>query len=130
PNTSSPGRNRVALLPTDSTIPAMSVPGIGSLGLKTPAPINRRTYGRPLTTCQTSGWTEAARTRTRTSSSPTVDFPELQVIRRSILLLDNRLHCRSRPSNGAALSGNAGRHRRERPSGMGEHEADVAEPRK
>lgn len=34
-----PGRNCVTFLPTDSTIPAMSVPGIGFLGLENPAPI-------------------------------------------------------------------------------------------
>ncbi len=71
PNTGSPRRNRVTLLPTDSTIPATSVPGIGFLGLASPAPMRRRTYGCPVTTCHTSGWSEAALTRTRTSASPT-----------------------------------------------------------
>lgn len=45
--------------------------GIWCFGLSRPAPIKRRTKGRPPTTCQTSGCSEAARTRTRTSSSPT-----------------------------------------------------------
>src|SRR5215211_4253049 len=56
-------------MPTDSTRPATSVPGMRFFGLSRPAPMRRRTYGRPLTTCQTSGWTEAAWTRTSTSSS-------------------------------------------------------------
>src|SRR5262245_45943587 len=54
PNTGSPGRNRVTFLPTHSTIPAMSVPGIGFFGLTNPDPIRRSTQCRDASTCQTS----------------------------------------------------------------------------
>jgi hypothetical protein len=37
PNTSSPGWNRVTLLPTASTRPATSMPRTGSLGLRSPS---------------------------------------------------------------------------------------------
>jgi hypothetical protein len=47
PNTSSPGLNFVTLFPTDSTTPAKSTPSNGSLGLPTPEPIRRMTYGLP-----------------------------------------------------------------------------------
>ena len=68
-NTSSPARKRVTAAPTDSTIPATSVPGTRSFGRRMPEPIRRSAHGRPATTCQTSGCTEAARTRISTSSS-------------------------------------------------------------
>ena len=71
PNTSSPAWNRVTARPTDSTRPAMSMPGTRCLGRRTPLPISRSTCGRPRTVCQTSGCTDAACTRTSSSSSAT-----------------------------------------------------------
>ena len=69
PKTSSPAPNSRTRAPTASTTPARSVPGTGSFGRSSPAPIRRRTYGRPVTMCHTSAWTDAARTRTSTSPS-------------------------------------------------------------
>ena len=43
PKTSSPGRNRVTFVPSDSTVPARSVPGTGCFGARNPEPIARRT---------------------------------------------------------------------------------------
>ena len=71
PKTSSPTRNRETRTPTASTTPAMSIPGTGCLGRRRPPPMIRSTYGTPSTVCQTSAWTDAARTRTSTSSSRT-----------------------------------------------------------
>ncbi len=69
PKTSSPALNRMTFLPADSTIPERSVPGIRCVGLLMPFPMNRKTNGYPTITCHTSGCIDAARTRTRTSSS-------------------------------------------------------------
>jgi len=58
----------VTFLPTASTWPARSTPSRVTLGLRSPAP-RRRMYGVPLTKCQSSGLTEAARTLIKTSLS-------------------------------------------------------------
>src|SRR5665811_2366367 len=68
PKTSSPGRNRVTLVPTASTCPATSVPRTAFFGLRSPY-TGRATYGRPLMIAQSAGLTPAARTRTNTWSS-------------------------------------------------------------
>jgi hypothetical protein len=68
PNTSSPGRKRVTLPPTASTTPAESVPSL-VFGVRSPI-CGRATYGDPVMAYQSAGFTDAARTLTRTSSSP------------------------------------------------------------
>src|SRR5215467_8933082 len=71
PNTSSPGRSPVTLLPTASTDPAQSAPSLLARALGRDNPARARTrYGVPPMKCQSSGLTDAARTRTSTSSSP------------------------------------------------------------
>ena len=62
PKTSSLGWNRVTTRPTDSTTPATSVPGTRIVGRRTPDPMRRSAAGWPVTTCHTSGCTDAART--------------------------------------------------------------------
>ena len=71
PHTSSPGRKRVTFAPTASTTPAASVPRIGFVGARIPFPMIRTMNGLARMMCQSCGLTEAARTRTSTSSSPT-----------------------------------------------------------
>jgi hypothetical protein len=76
PNTSPPGWNPVTFLPTASTDPAMSAPSWRALARGRDSPERIRTrYGAPLMKCQSSGFTDAAFTRTSTSSSPTVGMP-------------------------------------------------------
>src|SRR5918994_5453411 len=70
PNTSSPGWRSVTYLPTASTTPAMSVPRTGAAGRQSPD-FSRVTYGTPATVTQSGVFTLLARTRIRTSSSPT-----------------------------------------------------------
>src|SRR5690349_5185556 len=70
PNTRSPGLNRVTAAPTASTTPAMLPPGIGSLGLVSPA--NSRTMaGSAERNAVSAGVTVDAICRTSTSRSPT-----------------------------------------------------------
>ena len=68
PNTSSPGRNSVTSLPVDSTTPARSAPRIGSAGLRMSFEmiVSR---SPPWTVCQSSAFTDAARTLTSTRPS-------------------------------------------------------------
>src|SRR5687767_9599468 len=73
PNTSSPGRSRCTSLPTASTVPATSVPGTGFFGFRRPVAI-RMTNGEPVMRIQSPTWTDAAWTRTSTSSSPIWGF--------------------------------------------------------
>src|SRR5918993_738085 len=68
PNTSSPGSKRVTFPPTASTTPARSRPSL-DLGLRSPI-CGRATQGVPVMAYQSAGFTEAAWTRTSTSSSP------------------------------------------------------------
>ena len=68
PKTSSPGRSRSTPVPTASTVPAISVPGMGCFGLRRPV-AKRMTNGEPDTRIQSPRWTDAAWTRTRTSPS-------------------------------------------------------------
>jgi hypothetical protein len=68
PNTASPGRRSVTVLPTASTVPAKSAPGTGCLGPRSPAAV-RAMYGRPVTAYHSAGFTDDARTRTSTPSS-------------------------------------------------------------
>ena len=70
PKTSSPGRNSVTFVPTASTVPAKSTPDLSLFGLRSPIWM-RATYGVPVRSYQSAGFTEAARTRTSTSSSVT-----------------------------------------------------------
>ncbi len=70
PNTSSPGRRSVTFVPTASTTPATSVPRTGVRGPRSPD-LSRRMYGTPVTVIQSGVFTLVARTRIRTSSSPT-----------------------------------------------------------
>ena len=56
-------------LPTASTVPAMSVPGTGFFGFRSPVAM-RMTNGEPVIRIQSPTWMDAAWTRTRTSSSP------------------------------------------------------------
>ena len=46
--------------------PLQRVPGTGCRGRRRPEPISRSTYGRPASTCHTSGCSDAACTRTST----------------------------------------------------------------
>ena len=71
PNTSSPGRSRVTPAPTAATRPATSCPATRSFGRRSPKPISRTRYGRPVMRCQTPGSRPAAWTSTSTSRSPT-----------------------------------------------------------
>src|ERR671912_2198901 len=68
PNTSSPGFRRATFPPTASTTPARSRPSL-VLGLRSPI-CGRARYGVPVMAYQSAGFTEAAWTRTSTSSSP------------------------------------------------------------
>src|ERR1035438_9199058 len=68
PNTSSLGLNWVTFLPTASTWPATSTPSRVTFGLRRPV-IMRTKYGVPLIKCQSSGLTEAARTRSEEHTS-------------------------------------------------------------
>ena len=69
PKTSSPGLKRATSLPTASTVPAMSVPGMGCFGR--PSPVAMRTRkGRPCMISRSPMWMDAARTRTSTSPAP------------------------------------------------------------
>jgi hypothetical protein len=70
PNTSSPGPRSATFLPTASTTPATSVPRTRVRGRRSPD-LNRRMYGTPVTVIQSGVFTLVARTRIRTSSSPT-----------------------------------------------------------
>src|ERR1700737_208177 len=68
PNTSSPGLNSVTLFPTDSTVPAKSVPSTTGFALK--PPLSRRAvYATRDSGKKSTGLTEAAWTRTSTPSS-------------------------------------------------------------
>src|SRR5918993_2421480 len=68
PNTSSPGSRRVTFPPTASTTPARSRPSL-DLGLRSPI-CGRAIQGVPVMAYQSAGFTDAAWTRTSTSSSP------------------------------------------------------------
>ena len=70
PKTSSPGWRSVTLRPTSSTTPATSVPRIRERGPRRPD-WTRSTYGMPATVIQSGVFTQVARTRTSTPSSPT-----------------------------------------------------------
>src|ERR687891_1969364 len=70
PNTASSGWRSVTFLPTASTTPATSVPRTGVRGPRSPSR-SRRTKGTPVTVIQSGVLTLVARTRIRTSSSPT-----------------------------------------------------------
>jgi hypothetical protein len=70
PNTSSPGSRSATFLPTASTTPATSVPRTGVEGRRSPD-FSRRRYGTLVTVIQSGVFTLVARTRIRTSSSPT-----------------------------------------------------------
>ena len=70
PNTSSPGCRSVTFPPVASTTPATSLPRTGVFGPRSPER-RRRMYGTPATVIQSGVFTLVARTRTRTSSSPT-----------------------------------------------------------
>ena len=75
PNASSPGANRVTDLPTDSTVPANSIPPIRIfVGRSKPAK-NRTTNGSAFLILQSAAETVDARTRTRTSLSLGVGLP-------------------------------------------------------
>ena len=65
PRTASPGWKRLTSAPTASTMPAMSVPGMGTLGRRSPY-IGRKSLGTPRMTWQSPMCTEAAWTRTST----------------------------------------------------------------
>ena len=71
PITSSPGRNSVTAEPTVSTVPATSQPRTRIFGRRKPS-AGRAMYGLPVMMCHTSGPAPAARTRTSTSSFPTI----------------------------------------------------------
>ena len=68
PKTMSPGWNCVTPLPSASTCPATSTPRRGHLGLRNPVAM-RTSCGVPRMKCQSSGFTDAARTRSNTSPS-------------------------------------------------------------
>ena len=68
PKTSAPGWNRSTALPVASMVPAKSVPTRWPFGRRRPSCVRTR-YGVPVSACQSTGFTEAARTRTSTSSS-------------------------------------------------------------
>ena len=70
PITSSPGRRSVTFAPTASTRPATSLPRTAAFIFLNPG-MSRAKYGLPVMMCHTSGPQPAARTCTRTSSSPT-----------------------------------------------------------
>ena len=59
PNTSSPGRNPVTFRPTASTLPAMSLPMILNLGVRSPA-TSRKGSGVPRSRCQSPAFAAAA----------------------------------------------------------------------
>ena len=69
PKTSSPGANRVTVLPVASTVPAMSNPGTPNFGPRRPL-VNRTGKGEPRTPKTSPMWSPAAWTRTSTSRSP------------------------------------------------------------
>src|SRR5215207_9580916 len=73
PNTSSPGFRRATFPPTASTAPARSRPSL-AFGLRSPI-CGRARYGVPVMAYQSAGFTEAAWTRTSTSSSPGSGWP-------------------------------------------------------
>src|SRR6267143_7021902 len=64
PYTSSPGLNLVTLLLTASTLPAMSLPILGSFGLRNPllrvTTIRSRRFGPPVISYRSAGFTEDA----------------------------------------------------------------------
>ena len=68
PKTSSPGRNCVTSLPTASTVPAKSDANWLLFGLRMPID-GRPMYGLPATAYQSPAFSDAACTRTSTSSS-------------------------------------------------------------
>src|SRR5579859_4376048 len=74
PKTSSPTLNCVTFLPTASTWPATSAPSRVSVGPRKPPAGIRIGYGSPRMKCQSYGFTDAARTLMRTSSSLGTSF--------------------------------------------------------
>ena len=100
PNTSSPGRRRWTSLPTASTVPATSVPGIGCFGRRRPV-ASRMRYGDPVIRIQSPTWMDAAWTRTRTSSSPMagrIDVADLEGRCAAVAVLRDGLHRNGLPS--------------------------------
>ncbi len=82
PKTSSPERSAFTSGPTASTVPATSVPGTWLLGVRSPV-AKRMTNGEPVMTIQSPTWTDAACTRTRTSSPAIVGLSISRVSRTS-----------------------------------------------
>ena len=59
PKTASPDRSRCTSVPTASTVPATSVPGTATFGLRSPVAI-RMMNGEPVMRIQSPTWTDAA----------------------------------------------------------------------
>ena len=89
-------KNRVTLLPTASTSPAMSAPRSEILDLRNPRPaITQTMEGVPLMKCQSQGFAGAAATPTRTRFRPDVGFAKLadpKDVRRADWSWCDRLH--------------------------------------
>ena len=100
PRTASPGWKRLTPAPTASTTPAMSVPGTGTLGRRSPY-MGRKSLGTPRMMWQSPMCTEAAWMRTSTwpiaGAGVSTSRSWQDLLEGTVAVLDDGLH-RDSPS--------------------------------